>query len=454
MMDGSLAGAAAASTEGLRFPPGFVWGTSTSAYQIEGRTGRRGDCIWDTFCRLPGKIKDGSTGDVACDDYRRYPDDIALIRDAGLKAYRFSVAWARVLPAGVGAPDADGLDYYSRLVDALLEAGIAPWLCLYHWDLPQALQDRGGWTVRDTAERFADYAALMARRLGDRVRRWATFNEPMVHGVMGHGLGQHAPGLHGLAPMFAALHHQNLAHGAGVEALRAVGGSRFRIGTVLNVTPVRPAGGEEANVPAARMWDALWNRASLDPPFLGHYPELLAHSFEPLVRTGDLARIRQPLDFLGLNYYGPMYQRNDPSGLVGTNWGAMPAGMDRTKLGWSIDPDGLIEVLADFRDHYGNPRVYVTENGACFADAPGPDGRVDDRQRIAYLQAHISACHRAIAQGANLHGYFTWTLGDNFEWAEGYSARFGLVHVDRASLQRTPKASYRWYAQVARGGGA
>ncbi len=447
VVDAAPAGAAT-----LRFPPGFLWGTSTSAYQVEGRAGRQGECIWDRFCRLPGTIADRSNGDVACDDYHRYPEDIALIAGAGLKAYRFSVAWARVQPAGAGPPDPAGFDYYSRLVDALLQAGIEPWVCLYHWDLPQALQDRGGWTARATADRFADYAALVARRLGDRVIHWATFNEPMVHAVMGHGFGEHAPGLKGRAPMFAAHHHQNLAHGSGVMALRAVGGARFRIGTVLNITPVRPAGGAAANIPAAQMWDAVWNRASLDPAYLGRYPALLAQSFEPLLHAGDLARIKQPTDFLGLNYYGPMYQRVDPGGLVGTNWGALPVGMGRTKLGWPVDPSGLVEVLADLRDHYGNPPVYITENGACYADTVGPDGEVNDQPRIAYLRDHLAACHRALAEKANLRGYFTWTIIDNFEWAHGYTAPFGLVRVDRATLKRTPKASYRWFARVAQTG--
>lgn len=453
MMSGSLAGAAAAGAEALRFPPGFVWGTATSAYQVEGRTGRRADCIWDNFCRLPGKIKDGSNGGVACDEYRRYPEDIALIAQAGLKAYRFSVAWPRVLPRGSGPPDAGGLDYYSRLVDALLKAGIAPWLCLYHWDLPQALQDRGGWTVRDTAARYADYAGILAHRLGDRVTTWVTLNEPSVHAILGHGYGWHAPGLTGRTATFAALHHQNLAHGDGAQALRAVGGSRFRIGTALSLQPTRPADGLAENEPAARMWDAVWNRASLDAPLLGSYPAVIADDVAALVKPEDLQRIRQKIDFVGVNYYNPAYQKRDPNGLFGTNWGAVPTRLKRTALGWPVDPEGLVEVLADLRDHYGNPPVYITENGACYADKIGAGGRIDDPDRIAFLRDHIAACHRALAQKANLRGYFAWTLLDNFEWAEGYTAPFGLVHVDRASLKRTPKASYQWYAQVAHTGG-
>ena len=447
-----LAGAALVDGEKLRFPPGFIWGTATSAYQVEGRADRSADCIWDRFSRLSGKIGDGSNGDVACDHYHRYPEDVALMKRAGLKAYRFSVSWARVLPEGTGQPDQAGLDFYSRLADTLLAAGIEPWVCLYHWDLPQALQDRGGWTGRGIADWYADYAGLVARRLGDRVTRWVTFNEPMVQAVMGHGFGEHAPGLRGREPMFAAFHHQNLAHGRGVASLRAIGGARFRIGTVLNLQPVRPAGGLAENVPAVEMWDAVWNRAALDPVLAGRYPRLLERSFEPLQQEGDLAEIKQPIDFIGLNYYGPMYQRADPKGLVGTNWGAMPADMRPNALGWPIDPNGLVETLADLRDNYGNPPVFVTENGACVADRVGPGGSIDDQDRIAYLRDHIAACHRAIGQGANLHGYFVWTIIDNFEWSHGYGAPFGLVKVDRATLQRTPKASYEWFARVAQTG--
>jgi beta-glucosidase len=433
----------------MQLPAGFLWGTASSAYQVEGRGDRSADCIWDTFCRLPGKIKDGSNGDIACDDYRLFREDIALIAGANFSAYRFSASWPRVLPSGSGQPNDLGLAYYNQVIDALHKAGIEPWLCLYHWDLPQALQDAGGWTTRATADRFGDYAGLLAHKFGDRVKTWLTLNEPAVHAILGHGLGQHAPGLASREAMFAALHHQNLAHGKAVAALRAVGGRRFRIGSALSLQPSRPADGLAANEPAARMWDAIWNRASLDAPLLGHYPELLAADLAPLVKPGDLEQIHQKIDFVGVNYYNPMYQRADPAGLVGSNWGAVPGDLRRTALGWPIDPDGLVEILADLRDHYGNPPLYVTENGACFADPPGAADYVDDQDRIAFLQQHIAACQRAIAQKVNLRGYFAWTILDNFEWAEGYTAPFGLVRVDRASQKRTPKASYHWFAGVA-----
>ncbi len=451
---GTLLGALPAGAEPSAFPPGFLWGTSTSAYQVEGRGDRRADSIWDVFCRLPGTIADHSNGDIACDHYHRYPEDIALMARAGLKAYRFSISWPRVLPEGTGQPDAKGLDFYSRLVDTALKAGIEPWVCLYHWDLPQALQDRGGWGERAIAGWFADYARLMARHLGDRVTRWIMLNEPSVVAVMGHGLGEHAPGFRSRAKMFAAMHHQNLAQGRALSALRAAGGGRFRLGTILSLQPVRPGGGLDANRPAAAMWDALWNRAFLDPLFHGHYPALIEPFAAPLVQPGDLAEIRQPIDFLGVNYYGPMYQRADPAGIIGTNWGAMPADMKKTAMGWPVDPSALVELLVELRDRYGNPTIYVTENGAFYRDRTGSDGRVDDRARIAYLRDHIAACRRALAHGVDLRGYFIWTILDNFEWAHGYTARFGIVQVNRATMERTPKESYDWFGAVARANAA
>jgi beta-glucosidase len=288
---------AAGEAAPMQFPMGFLWGTASSAYQVEGRADRTADCVWDTFCRVPGKIKDGSDGDIACDDYRLFREDIALIAGANLKAYRFSVSWPRVQPSGSGDPDVRGLAYYDQLIDTLHKTGIEPWLCLYHWDLPQALQDAGGWTARTTADRFADYARLLAHKFGDRVKTWLTLNEPAVHAILGHGLGTHAPGLTSREAMFAALHHQNLAHGKAVAALRAVGGGRFRIGSALSLQPSRPADGLAANETAAKMWDAIWNRASLDAPLLGHYPELLTADLGPLVKPGDLAQIHQKTDF-------------------------------------------------------------------------------------------------------------------------------------------------------------
>jgi beta-glucosidase len=434
----------------MHFPPGFVWGTATSSFQIEGRGDRTADSIWDVFVRKPGAIHDGSNAEIACDSYHRYLDDIALIAGAGLKAYRFSISWPRVLPDGTGQPDSRGLDYYSRLVDAALKAGIAPWVCLFHWDLPQALQERGGWHNRDIANWFADYAALMAHHLGDRVSRWAMFNEPQVHAVMGHGLGEHAPELYGRDNMFAAIHHENLAQGRAITALQVQSRSPVQIGTVMSLQPVRPSSDTPDDRQAASIWDALWNRSFLDPLFHGRYPKLLEGYLEKLVREGDLLEIHRKVDFLGVNYYAPMYQRSDPAGLVGSSWGANPPHLHRTAMGWPIDPNGLVQVLADLRQNYDNPRVYITENGAYFPESPGPLGQIDDAERIGYLRAHILACHRAIAEGANLGGYFVWTIMDNFEWTYGYTVKFGLSAVDRATLARSPKASYDWIAGIAR----
>jgi len=457
LLQAAAAGALASSwseerleaAEILRFPTGFLWGTATSAYQVEGRGDRAADSIWDNFARKSGAIADRSNGDIACDHYHRYPEDIALMARAGIKAYRYSISWPRVLPDGVGQSDLRGLDFYSRLTDATLQAGLEPWVCLYHWDLPQALQDRGGWTNRAIADWYTDYAELIARRLGVRVTRWVMFNEPSVHAIFGYGLGEHAPGHKSQSKTLAATHHQNLAQGRAVAALRAIGGARFQLGTVLSLQPVRPADGLAANLPAAEMWDAAWNRAYLDPLFRGRYPARLAPLLNALIEPGDLRQISQPIDFLGVNYYSPMYRKTDPDGLLGSNWGALPPGMPTTAMGWPIDSGALIELLADLRDHYGNPRVYITENGAFFKETTDPSGRVDDPQRIAYLRDHIAACHRAIAQGVNLHGYFVWTLMDNFEWAYGYTAAFGLARVDRATLARIPKRSYEWFSRIA-----
>jgi beta-glucosidase len=461
---GSLAAAAAAvgagtgsrdarTAEPVRFPDGFLWGASTSSYQIEGaaEAGGRGPSIWDTFSRTPGKVLNGDTGDIACDHYNRYLEDVALMANAGLKAYRFSVAWPRIQPTGQGPANAAGLDFYDRLVDALLRRGIEPWPCLYHWDLPQALQDRGGWVTRAAADRFADYALIVAGRLGDRVKNWVMLNEPSVVAIFGHGTGGHAPGLTGRDNYMAAIHHQNLAQGRALQALRQAGGRDWRLGTVLSVQPVWPVGNSDANRGAAASWDAVWNRSCLDPLFKGSYPDLLVSEVRPLIKGDDLAVIRQPIDFLGLNYYSRMHQQVDPAGLFGTGFGPAPAGTKHTDMGWPVEPDGLYEQLIDLRDHYGNPEVHVTENGASYGDWVNPkSGKVEDGARIFFLRDHLLACRRAIAEGCNLKGYFTWTLLDNFEWGYGYTQNFGLVQVDRQTMERRPKASYYWYGDVAK----
>ena len=433
------------------FPADFVWGASTSSYQIEGAVDAdgRGKSIWDVFSHTPGRVKGGDTGDIACDHYHRWREDVELLASGGFSAYRFSTAWPRILPAGAGAVEQRGLDFYDRLVDGLVARGVTPWLCLYHWDLPQALQDQGGWLNRDIAENFADYARVVARRLGDRVKHWAMFNEANIHALFGHGMGSHAPGLTGLPNMLAAIHHQNLAQGRALQALRAERAGLY-LGTVANISPVRPSSDRDEDRHAAVRFDAFWNGVTLDPLFKGSYPAAAAADFAPLIVDGDLQTIRQPVDFFGINYYAPAYVADAPQSLFGAWFGAVPAGTRFTAIGWPIDPSGLTETLIRLRDDYGNPDVYVTENGACYDDPLAADGTVHDHDRVEYLRAHVAAARSALAAGVKLRGYLVWSLLDNFEWAEGYSRRFGIVHVDFASQKRTPKASFAFLADTIR----
>ncbi len=394
-----------AAAEEAAFTADFVWGASTSSYQIEGAVNEdgRGASIWDTFCHTPGHVRNGDTGDVACDHYHRWAEDIDLLARGGFSAYRFSTAWPRILPFGSDVIDQRGLDFYDRLVDALVARGIAPWLCLYHWDLPQALQDQGGWLNRDTGEKFADYARVVAKRLGDRVKHWVTFNEANVHALFGHGVGTHAPGVKGLSNMVAAIHHQNLAHGLAVQALRAERVD-LRIGPVISLQPIRPSSDSEPDHRAALRFDAMWNGACLDPLMRGSYPDLVAGDFAPLVKDGDLATIRQPTDFVGVNYYSPMYVMEAPKSLFGAWFGAVPAGTRLTAIGWPVDAGGLTEELIRLRDRYGDPELYVTENGACYDDPLAADGTVHDDDRVAYLRDHLAAARRALAAGVKLRG--------------------------------------------------
>jgi beta-glucosidase len=437
----------------LVFPEGFLWGAATSSYQIEGAAAAdgRGESIWDRFSHTEGRIHDGSTGDVACDHYRRFRDDVRLMAELGLRAYRFSVAWPRVFPDGTGHLDRRGLDFYSRLVDALLEARITPMVTLFHWDLPQALEDRGGFRERSIAGWFGDYAEAVGRALGDRVELFATLNEPQVFAVFGHLTGEQAPGLVDFPGYAAVAHHLNLAHGAGVQALRA-SAPRARVGTVLQLPPAHPATPAELDVQAAARFDELFNRFFLDPVLLGTYPERALATLAPLsppIREGDLRLIHQPLDFVGVNNYTRAVMRHAPEyplfEFISTD--ERIAGSEYTAMGWEVYPQGLYEALTRFRTDYGNPPVYVTEMGAAFDDQL-EDGRVEDERRIEYLRAYIAAAHRALAEGADLRGIFVWSLLDNFEWQHGYQKRFGIVHVDCASLARTPKQSALWYRSV------
>jgi beta-glucosidase len=451
----------------VRFPDGFAWGTATASYQIEGAVDEdgRAPSIWDTFSHTPGKVAHGDTGDVAGDHYHRYREDVELMAGLGVGWYRFSLAWPRLLPEGRGALNEAGVDFYSRLVDALLEAGIRPWVTLYHWDLPQVLQDRGGWPERDTAERFAEYAARVHERLHDRVKHWTTLNEPWVAAFIGHATGRHAPGLQDAEASLRAAHHLMLGHGLAIEAMRAQAGADEAFGITLNMSPVDPASDDPADRDAARRADGLNNRIFLDPLIRGHYPpdvlEDVAHVTDGAhVQPGDAQRIAVPLDFLGINYYFRAVVRagaGDRDGVSQFPGNAdieqVSRGLPQTQMGWEIDADGLYDLLVRVARDYPGVPLYVTENGAAFPDERDGDGAVHDPERIAYLDAHFRAAHRALADGVDLRGYFVWSLMDNFEWSFGLEKRFGLIHVDYDTLQRTPKDSARWYAQVTKANG-
>ncbi len=434
----------------LRFPADFVWGTATASYQIEGAVaeGGRGPSIWDTFAATPGTIDDGTTGAVACDHYHRWEQDLDLMQRLGMGAYRFSVAWPRVIPVGTGAVNEAGLDFYDRLVDGLLERGIAPFATLYHWDLPQPLQDAGGWPDRGIVDAFVAYADAVTRRLGDRVAYYATMNEPWCAAFLGYALGEHAPGLREPALAIRAAHHLLLAHGAALEVMRA-NARTAQHGIVLNLNPAYPASDAPEDVAAARRFDGFFNRWFLDALLKGRYPDDVWEGYGanvPEVQEGDLAIVAQPLDFLGVNYYSRVIVTSDPS----VPWPAvrgLPVEGTPTEMGWEVFPQGMTEVLLRLQREYAPPPMYVTENGAAYPDVLR-DGTVDDADRIAYLEQHVAAVHAAIEAGADVRGYFAWSLLDNFEWARGFAKRFGLVYVDYATQARIPKRSAGWYASL------
>ena len=449
-------------------PPGFTWGAATASFQIEGDAEHRGDSIWDAFCREPGRILDGSDGRVACDHVHRVEEDVALLRGLGVGAYRFSIAWPRVQPRGSGALDRAGLAFYDRLVDRLLEAGIDPWVTLYHWDLPLPLHEAGGWPARDTADRYTEYATAVHAALADRVRHWATFNEPWCSAWLGYGSGIHAPGVADHAQAARAAHHLLLAHGRAVTAMRAQAPADHRLGIVLNLVPFRPAPylsdtARDQVLASARRMDGTQNRWWLDALFEGRYPqdtlELLAPALDGVLQPGDAEEIAAPMDFLGVNYYHdhvlvPAEQPLPPG--AGPHPGAgdvvwAPPGERAMSNGWPVTPGGLRDVLARVvTDHPGAPPLVVTENGAAYADAPGPDGApsLDDVRRVSYLLDHVQVLAAAAREGIDVRGYFAWSLMDNFEWAEGYTQRFGLIRVDFDTLARTPRRSYDVYRRV------
>jgi beta-glucosidase len=432
----------------LALPASFKWGVSTAAYQIEGAVAEdgRGPSIWDLFGRQKGRIANGDTGDVACDHYHRYREDVALMKRLGLQVYRFSVAWPRVLPQGRGQANSLGLDFYDRLIDEVLQSGIEPWLCLYHWDLPQALDDLGGWQNRDIALWFADYTALIARRYSDRVKHFATFNEPNVCTLFGYGMGWNAPGIADRRSFLQAAHHVNLAHGESVRTFRAFAPGAL-LGAIYNRQVCLPISAKPEDAVAANILDACWNRLYADPQILAEYPPELA-DVQEFVQAGDMARIAQPIDWFGLNHYCPIYARTDP-GLLGFAWADAPHDVPLTGAGWRIDPQAFRNELVTAYRRYKLP-IYVTENGYGANETLDKAGGVNDGGRIAYLAQYTKAVEEAVASGVDVRGYFLWSLLDNLEWGAGFASRFGIVYVDYATLRRIPKASFDWFAKLIR----
>jgi len=434
------------------FPPDFIWGAATASYQIEGAWDEdgKGESIWDRFSHTPGKVANGDTGDVASDHYHRWREDVALMKEIGLQAYRFSMAWPRLLPEGRGSVNQAGLDFYDRLVDGLLEAGIEPFVTLYHWDLPQALQDQGGWPARATAEAFVEYADLASRTLGDRVRYWMTLNEPFVSAIIGYLEGRHAPGHSDLDEALAAAHHLLLAHGWAVPVIRG-NSPQAQVAIVLNLSPQTPASSSAADRAAAWQQDGIVNRWFLDPLSARGYPaDIVQHYARPMdfVQAGDLEAIAAPLDFLGVNYYTRGVVRSSVVPEAENAPRTVFPNPEQTEMGWEVYPEGLYEMLGRLHFDYHLTSLYVTENGAAYPDQIGPDGRVDDPSRVAYLKAHFTEAAKAIAAGVPLRGYFVWSLMDNFEWAHGYSKRFGLIYVDYQTQRRVLKTSAHWYRRV------
>jgi beta-glucosidase len=450
-------------TTKLTFPENFIWGAATAAYQIEGAWNEagRGLSVWDTYAHTPGKVVNGDTGDVACDHYHRWSEDVCLMSALGLKAYRFSIAWPRLLPEGRGAVNQAGVDFYDRLVDALLEAGILPFVTLYHWDLPQALQEEGGWTVRSTAEAFVAYADLVTRRLGDRVKHWITHNEPAVVTIGGYLMGWQPPGIYHVPSALRTNHHLLLSHGWAIPVLRQ-NSPGAQAGITLNINHYVPASRSPADLYAHRHGDGLWTRCYLDPLYGRGYPADILASLTAAgqiteadlgyIQPGDLQAIAIPTDFLGLNYYRRDVIRsqdipeteNLPPDVIqpekdATHW---------TEMGWEIYPDGLYAVLCRLTFEYQVPKIYITENGCSFSDSPDASGRIADQRRTDYLRSHLGAAHRAIQAGAPLAGYFVWSLMDNFEWRHGYAQRFGIVWTDYETQARLRKDSSFYYSQV------
>ena len=429
----------------------FLWGAATASYQIEGAVAEdgRAPSIWDTFSHTPHKIERSETGDIACDHYHRHTEDIQLMRDLGIQAYRFSISWSRILPEGTGKGNARGLDFYNRLVDDLLDAGIIPFPTLFHWDLPQTLQERGGFANRDITGWFSDYAVHTSQHLGDRVQHWIMLNEPSVFAFLGHAIGVHAPGLTDLKAFLATTHHLNLAQGAALHALRTNNPS-WKLGTTLSVDRGMAADGSKASAIMAERHHDLWNGCFLAPLLSGAYPAGILPELEPYIQPGDLKSIRQPVDFLGVNHYTRSYIRAKPGALIGYEHVAPPPDVPQTSFGWEINPSEFRGVLLELHERYQCPPIYITENGAYFDDVVSADGKVHDENRVAFLDGYIQAMQEARERGVDIRGYFAWSLLDNFEWAGGYRPTFGLVKVDFSTQKRVPKDSYFWYRDFIR----
>jgi beta-glucosidase len=436
------------------FPEGFLWGAATASYQIEGAWNEdgKGESIWDRYSHSPYRVLNNDNGDVACDHYHRMPEDVQMIKELGLQAYRFSIAWPRIQPDGRGPANAKGLDFYDRLVDRLLEADIVPNATLYHWELPQALQEQGGWALRETADLFADYAQIMFDKLGDRVAMWGTHNEPWVTAFLGHQFGTHAPGISSLPMALQVTHHVLLSHGKAVQVFRQ-GNYKGEIGIVLSIGHHIPASDRQEDIDACQRTYESGTGLYTRPIFQGHYPQELMEwygSMAPRVEPGDMEIISTPIDYLGINYYlTDEVSYSQQGGVLKANGRFLSKPMwGQTEVNWGVYPDGLTEVLLDLKNNYGNPRMFIAENGCAALDVLDENDFVDDQERINFLRAHLKAAHKAIQQGANLQGYFVWSLMDNFEWEHGYTPRFGIVRVDYETQKRTPKASALWYRGV------
>jgi beta-glucosidase len=439
------------------YPQDFTWGTATASYQIEGAVNEdgRGATIWDTFSATPGKVKNGNTGEIANDHYHRWREDIDLMKQLNITAYRFSIAWSRIFAQGRGVVNEKGLDFYSNLVDALLAAGIMPYITLYHWDLPQTLQDEDGWVRRGIVDDYVAYVDMVTRALGDRVKNWITFNEPWVFTWLGYVIGEHAPGYTNAspAPALAATHHAYLAHGSSVPVIRA-NSADAKVGITLNLTPADPASAKPNDLEAAVRFDGFFNRWYLDPLFRGHYPAdmlELYESFLPDIQPGDMERIQVPLDFLGVNYYTRAVVEDDGGMPLLRIKQLRPEG-EYTEMEWEVYPEGLYSLLKRVHSDYSPRAIYITENGAAFDDQLTPEGQIHDERRTAYLKTHFEAAARALEEGVPLKGYFVWSLMDNFEWAHGYSKRFGVYYVDYTTQRRILKDSGRYFAEVAKTG--